>query len=215
MHYIVCGPCAQPDIPVGRWTRTSIAYDVQRDKCVILKDSWRISLEDIMPEGDVYKMLHKGNVPNIPCCSMSGDIGDDDFHCSWTDKFVGKFVQHVLAPQLIPHRHYRLVLDMISQELQGFRHSWEMVTAVHAAVNGKLTNVAIFTMDSNYSSSLCCLPNWHSPPQLEPWQYNDHRPTGTQHQTWFAHRLGSMQSHQTSVKIWYRTLVYTHSKYNI
>jgi len=56
-----------------------------------------------MPEGDVYKMLHKGNVPNIPCCSMLGDIGDNDFHCSWTDKFVGKFVQHVLAPQLIPY----------------------------------------------------------------------------------------------------------------
>jgi len=113
MRYIACGPCAQPDIPAGRWTRMSIVYDVQRDKRVILKDSWRISLEDIMPEGDVYKMLHKGNVPNIPCRSMSGDIGDDDFHCSWTDKFVGKFVQHVLAPQLIPHQHYQLVLDTI------------------------------------------------------------------------------------------------------
>jgi len=82
MCYIICGPCAQPNIPVGCWTQMSIAYDVQRDKCVILKDSWCISLEDIMPEGDVYKMLHKGNIPNIPCCLILGDIGDDDFHCS-------------------------------------------------------------------------------------------------------------------------------------
>jgi hypothetical protein len=76
-RYIICGPCAQPDIPVGRWTRASIAYDVRRKKRVLLKDSWRVLQDDIAPEGEVYAKLHQHDVPNIPYCSHAGDVGDD------------------------------------------------------------------------------------------------------------------------------------------
>jgi hypothetical protein len=137
-HYIVCGPRTQPFIPVGRWTRTSIAYHVQGDKRVFLKDSWRVILEDITAEGDVYAMLHDHKVPNIPHCLLGSDIGDD-FHRSHTDKFVRKFMQRRNARQFVPHQHYRLVLDTIGRKLEKFRCSREMVKAVRAVVLGELT----------------------------------------------------------------------------
>ena len=134
--FIVHAPYAQADIPAGRWTRTEIAYDVQRKQRVLLKDSWRVSLPDITPEGIVYGMLHRKNVPNIPVCALGSDIGDG-FHCSQTNDFVGNFLPYD-APHFTPLRHYRLVLDTIGQKLEDFRSSKQMVRAVRAALRGKL-----------------------------------------------------------------------------
>jgi hypothetical protein len=40
--------------------------------------------------------------------------------------------------QLIPHRHYRLALDVIGRSLLNFRSSHELVRAVRDAIIGKL-----------------------------------------------------------------------------
>ena len=136
-HYIVPRPRARPDIPTGRWTRTSIAYDVQRKQRVLVKDSWRIVIDGIKPEGVVYDMLHKNQVPNVPLCSLASDIDvRDRLHSSLTDEFVGKYTEYN-PPHFTTHRHYRLVLDTISQKLQEFQTSKQMVKAVRAAVHGK------------------------------------------------------------------------------
>ena len=100
-RYVVCGPSARPDIPAGRWTRASIAYDLRRKKHILLKDSWRVLLDGIMPEGDVYTLLHKYGVPNIPLCSCFGDVGDDTYHKSRTHEFIGK--HNTLLSLLTPH----------------------------------------------------------------------------------------------------------------
>ncbi|KAI9444414.1 hypothetical protein BJY52DRAFT_1194324 [Lactarius psammicola] len=130
-RYIIRGPYAQPDIPAGRWTRTSIAYDVRRKKRVLLKDSWRVLLEDITPEGEVYATLRQHSVPNIPLCSYAGDVGDGNYHKSRTHEFVSKCRGSM---QLTPHRHYRLVLDTIGRKLENFSRSWELVNAIHASL---------------------------------------------------------------------------------
>jgi hypothetical protein len=36
-RYIINSPVARPSLPIGRFTRTSIAYDVQRKKLVFMK----------------------------------------------------------------------------------------------------------------------------------------------------------------------------------
>jgi hypothetical protein len=138
-RYIICGPCAKPDIPAGRWTRTSIAYDVRRKKRVLLKDSWRVLLDDITPEGEVYAKLYQHSVPNIPYCSRAGDVGDVTYHKSRTHDFLVKYNLRI-PEHLTPHRHYRLVLDTIGRKLENFNCSWEMVNAVYAALVGTLTN---------------------------------------------------------------------------
>jgi Fungal protein kinase len=137
-HYIICAPCSRPDVPAGRWTRTAVAYDVQRQQRVLLKDSWRVLLEDITPEGEIYATLHKHEVPNIPTCLQAGDIGDNRYHASRTHEFNNKYGSPCLSTHLVPHRHYRLVLDTVGRPLETFKRSWEFVNAIRDALVGKL-----------------------------------------------------------------------------
>ena len=136
-RFIIAAPCPRPDIPAGRWTRTSIAYDVRRNKRVLVKDSWRVVLEDITPEGEVYAKLRHHAVPNIPLCSLSADVADNTYHTSRTHEFASKYGGQRLSTQIMPHRHYRLVLDTIGRQLQDFKCSKEVVKAVHAALLGE------------------------------------------------------------------------------
>ena len=78
--YIISSPRARPSIPMGHWTRTSIAYDVNACVCVLVKDSWQVLLDGIQPEGVVYATLRRHLVPNVPHCLLAGDVGEDDYH---------------------------------------------------------------------------------------------------------------------------------------
>lgn len=133
--FAVSQPRVEPEIPTGRWTRTSIAYDVERNQRVFLKDSWRALIDDIEPEGVVYNLLLKGNVPNVPVCSVASDIGGR-LHVTYTDRFVEKYLEYK-PPHFTAHRHYRLVLDTIGRKLEEFPCTRVMVEAVRAAVHGK------------------------------------------------------------------------------
>jgi hypothetical protein len=140
-NFIICAPYAQPDIPAGRWTRTSIAYDVQADKRVFLKDSWRIHLDDIPPEGETYARLHKGGVHNIAECALAGDVGEECFHRTWTQDFNGQSGVFQDSVHFVAHRHYRLVLDTIGRKLESFTRSKELVRAVYHALIGEFAVV--------------------------------------------------------------------------
>jgi hypothetical protein len=136
-RYIIPRPHARPILPIGRFTRASIAYDVERNKLVLLKDSWRLLIDSVTPEGEVYAKLSNGNVPNVPVCSLACDIGDaSGNHRTQTDKLVGQFPNNDTS-HFTPHQHYRLVLDTIGQKLEEFPNSRAMVKAVRAAVIGK------------------------------------------------------------------------------
>ena len=65
-RFIVPSPSPRPDIPVGCWTQVSIAYNLQRKKCVLIKDFWQLLLHGLHPEGEIYRRLHDHSVPNIP-----------------------------------------------------------------------------------------------------------------------------------------------------
>jgi hypothetical protein len=137
-RFVIGGPSAQPEIPAGRWTRASIAYDVTRKTRVLLKDSWRVLLEGIEPEGDVYKNLSSQSVPSIAVCSLAGDVNN---HKSRTHEFTKMYWQHHSAPQFIPHRHYRMVLDTIGRVLRDFKHSKDLISAMYASLLGKLAKI--------------------------------------------------------------------------
>jgi hypothetical protein len=52
--FIIPQPICQSKTPLGWYTRASQAYDIQEDRHVFLKDSWRVLLDDIKPEGEIY-----------------------------------------------------------------------------------------------------------------------------------------------------------------
>ena len=135
---------SQPDILAGCWTQTSVAYNVEREKHVLLKDSWQALLDDILPEGQIYAELHSQSVPNIPHCHQAGDIGNELYHTSRSHGFNPEPGMPYHSPYLVPHRHYRLVLDTIGQLLKTFNHSWELVKAVHEALISEFAVCILF-----------------------------------------------------------------------
>jgi hypothetical protein len=136
-RYIIPTPIARTDIPVGRWTRASRAYDLENQKEVFLKDTWRMVEPNILPESSVYKILQQKGVPNIPYCTYGDDVGDDKYHHTCTQTLITLFSE---SNNLIPYRHHRLILTPIARKLEDFRTSREMVTAVYKALVGKLTS---------------------------------------------------------------------------
>lgn len=141
-QFIIIPPQPRPDIPVGRWTRASFAYDVHNDRRVLLKDSWRVLIDDVKPEGDIYRLLHDNQVPNIPLCPFDGDVGDKTYHRTQTDQIIDD--PKVELPnrrrwKLTPHRHYRIVLSTIGRKLEDFNRTREFVQAMSAALESKMT----------------------------------------------------------------------------
>jgi len=137
-RYIISSPESRPLIPVGRWTRPSVAFDTQNRRRVLLKDSWRVLLDDIKPEGEIYRLLHENSVPNIPSCLVAGDVGNDAYHRSQTHEVMDKHVARHPCWTLTPHRHYRIVLGLVGRRLEKFDRTFEVVNAMSAALVGKM-----------------------------------------------------------------------------
>jgi hypothetical protein len=136
--YIICSPESRPRIPVGRWTRTSFAYDIKEKRRVFLKDSWRVLEDDVQPEGEIYAQLKKGQVPNIPRCLVACDVGDDTYHRSQTDEVIKCMTPSPKSTlKITPYRHYRIVLGTIGKTLEKFNSTKEFVRAMYAALEGE------------------------------------------------------------------------------
>ncbi len=135
-RYVIHAPCAQPDVPVGCWTRMSVGYDLQKKQCVFLKDSWWVVHKDIIPEGDIYATLQLHGVRNVSHCINCSDIGDETYHTTQTCEFT-EYIRKKCESKIITYRHYRLVLDTVGQELWKFKRSKDMVRAIHASLIGK------------------------------------------------------------------------------
>jgi hypothetical protein len=55
-----------------------------------LKDSWRIDVGGIKPEGLVYKALKSAEVKHIPHCLASGDISTNKYYSTKTHMYIGR-----------------------------------------------------------------------------------------------------------------------------
>ncbi|KAI0039914.1 hypothetical protein FA95DRAFT_1475412, partial [Auriscalpium vulgare] len=106
---------------IGRATTGFVAYDIQRKKCVWLKDTWRIDSDDIKKEGDIYRLLREKHVPNIATFACAGDdLQAADWAC--------------MTGELIPHVHYRLVLDTIGKKLKEFQSTRQLCSVLRDAL---------------------------------------------------------------------------------
>jgi hypothetical protein len=135
-RYIIEAPSARPSLPIGRSTRTSIAYDVQRRRLVMMKDSWPVFVHDNMMEGRVYQQLNEALVQNTPIC-VDFSNGDECNSGTRTQHFTRESWLHEdLAFSVSVRRHHRLILDTVGRPLETFTSSKELVRAVRAAMIG-------------------------------------------------------------------------------
>jgi len=126
-EYLTCTPIATPYTPPGRATRGFVAYDLERDMKVFVKDTWRVDLLGINREGETYELLREAGVRNIAPYSTAGDIDD---HRTVTHLYKDKPWACPTARELVPHHHYRLVLDVIGDSLTQFSSTYEMLRCV-------------------------------------------------------------------------------------
>ncbi|KAG1767305.1 hypothetical protein EV702DRAFT_1050408 [Suillus placidus] len=119
---------------VGRWTRTCPAYNILNKKVVMFKDSWRMSIKDVLPEGETYKLLKLHNVRNVATCIAFHDVVHPipqqntqtvKFHkANWTCR----------NDAVTPHTLHRLVLNIVGEKLTNFESSRQLVQSVRDAL---------------------------------------------------------------------------------
>ncbi|KAG0695916.1 hypothetical protein DFH29DRAFT_879705 [Suillus ampliporus] len=129
---IIPQPVAKGFPPVSRWTRTCPAFDLLNQKVVMFKDSWRMSIEDVLPEGETYKLLKLHKVRNVATCIAFHDqnmqtakFGSAKWACPNRD----------VAKKLItPHTLHCLVLDIVGEKLTNYARSHELVQSIRDAL---------------------------------------------------------------------------------
>jgi hypothetical protein len=86
-----------------------LAFDVEANKIVFLKDYWRPEVDGMVKEDDIYELSEGKEVPNIPLFGMGNDVldhktithtlRDEEWACDKNDK--------------VSLRHYRMSLDVV------------------------------------------------------------------------------------------------------
>lgn len=129
-------PVTKPHSPVGRWTRACPAFDLVNKKLVMLKDSWRVSLPDVLPEGETYKLLMSKKVAHIPKCIAYHDVPPSIAQQSTQTAKFGSAEWALPHLPLTPHTHHRLALDIVGKNLTEFESSRQLVSSVRDALIG-------------------------------------------------------------------------------
>jgi len=167
-YFIVPAPEATVYTLPGCATRGFRAYDLFRKDTVFLKDTWRIDVPEITPEGKVYATLNAALVRNVPQCLASGDISLPLYHATRTITYIEApwackgCLCHPNGPW-VPHRHYRLVLDVIGDSLVDYNSSHEMVSAVRDALYGRLCKGTVCKGTPLTTSTATSFPTFRLP----------------------------------------------------
>jgi hypothetical protein len=102
----------------GRFARTFPIYDKTTNRLgtLLLKDTWQVDRADFEKEGQVYAALKAANVAELI------QAGDLLAHKTEAQNLVSKFACKLddELTRMLPHRHYRLVLDTIGTLLWQF-----------------------------------------------------------------------------------------------
>ncbi|KAI0034246.1 hypothetical protein K488DRAFT_6567, partial [Vararia minispora EC-137] len=117
-----------------------IAYEEETELVVWLKDTWRRSEPDldIDTEGEIYRILHKADVRNIPKLVCAGDVfstANVTESSSPQTTTTQAYVEETWACDsettgIGHHTHYRHVVLGIGRPLTSFKSPEEVVAAV-------------------------------------------------------------------------------------
>ncbi|KAF8872107.1 hypothetical protein CPB84DRAFT_1967539 [Gymnopilus junonius] len=116
--------------PFARATRGMLAYDLEADALVYLKDYWRADADGMEKEGDIYTILEDYNVPNIAPFGQGNDVED---HRTLTH-LLRSFEWACWTVSMVQLRQYRMTLKVVGHPLTDFSSSREFVSAVADAM---------------------------------------------------------------------------------
>lgn len=116
--------------PTGRATQVFTVYAPDLDKCVLMKDTWRVSLRGMQIEGAIYRRLHAAKVLHIVRFVCGGDV-TSPFCRTRSHKFAKR-----CGLRLRPH--YCFILDDISRDLTSFMTTKELVETLTGALQAHM-----------------------------------------------------------------------------
>ncbi|KAG1793246.1 uncharacterized protein HD556DRAFT_1238102, partial [Suillus plorans] len=127
-------PVMKSHSPVGRWTRACPAFDLVNKKLMMFKDSWWVSLPDVLLEGETYKLLMSHNVSHIPKCIAYHDVPPSIAQQSTQTAKFGSAEWALPHLPLTLHTLHRLALNIVGKNLTEFESSRQLVSSVHDAL---------------------------------------------------------------------------------
>ncbi|TFY69116.1 hypothetical protein EVG20_g3296 [Dentipellis fragilis] len=132
-YFLISAPTEYKLVVTGRASFGDIALDMETETQVWLKDSWRIDLDEMEKECDIYRKLRANNVRNIAELVCGGDVVGGAGQKTVTQDYADASWRHGEVA-LLPHRHYRLALKTIGHPLKTFGSTKELVQVVYDAL---------------------------------------------------------------------------------
>ena len=125
-----CGELEDKVVEKGPWSE---------ERTIYMKDTWQFLSDspdvEVMPEHEIYAILHNHGTPNIPEHVAGGDV---DGGRTQTQELVDA-PWLCVRPRISPYQHYRLVHRIIGHALFKFECTKQLVTAVFDALQGAHT----------------------------------------------------------------------------
>jgi hypothetical protein len=122
--------------PFGRYTRGFIAITAYGKK-VWLKETWRIYLDDMKKEGEIYAKLHERGVPHILTVVAHGDARVGKGVQKTVSLIIPDFFKKFPSIPLRPFCHYYIVFEEVGRPLDTFNTTWEFVNALKDGMEGE------------------------------------------------------------------------------
>ncbi|KAF8444058.1 hypothetical protein L210DRAFT_3759168 [Boletus edulis BED1] len=115
----------EDEVKKGPWSKERVIY---------MKDTWRFLSDladvEVMPEHEIYEILHQHRTPHIPELVIGGDV---DGGRTQTQELVDA-PWLCVQPRISPYQHYRLVHGIVGRPLFQFDSTKQLVTAVFDAL---------------------------------------------------------------------------------
>ncbi|KAA1467223.1 hypothetical protein DENSPDRAFT_832218 [Dentipellis sp. KUC8613] len=129
--FLVSKPADYGLVACDKATKCYIALDMETKERVWLKDSWRMDLPDMQKEYKIYEKLRTHRVSNVPGYYCGGDIAQQRTASVDFEYKPWRCGRHALTP----HRHYRLVLQVIiGRRLREYQCTKELCGAIRDAL---------------------------------------------------------------------------------
>ena len=123
--------------PTGRCTKGYVAFDLEDNELVFLKDQWR-SVGAKHTELETYQELHKYGVKCIATVLAGGDVVDDD-DAAVQSTISQRYLKMPRRKRPLERIHTRLVTREIARSLDDYMDSVELIYVCTQALVGMST----------------------------------------------------------------------------
>lgn len=139
--FLIGQPVSNQYSLTGRATRGYVAYDIEDNTLVFLKDQWRSHAKSNHPELETYRRLEKHNVSFVATAIAGGDVIDPRTggpQTTVSQKYLEKYSHMPDSAVPTARIHTRLVVHQVGRPLEEYRNSIELIWICLQALSGAL-----------------------------------------------------------------------------